>query len=429
MPKVIKKKCDASLGQQSLFDSEDEADCQFPHEPERLLVPSEPHELESNVGTEPNTSREIQDEKNDRQMSDEEHNQKVRSMSEVKLHPAANIFPMMEGPDFDRLCGDIQENGLLNRIIFFGETIETAELIDGRNRLKACQELGINWLDHVALVKPQDMPDPVSFVLTMNLIRRHLNDSQRAMIAARVANLRQGRPELNASIDAFDSRSNKTQVEAATGLNVSRKSVQRARKVQDKAVPGIVQAVERGEVSVSAAAEVSNLSPIEQERLIELGPNAIKDAASQRRSKVIDRPQHGTTFDPSGFDSDTEGESEPDKKVDDAIPEHLTQVLIDTKFWVNVRSGLTQLKKQCHSHSEDAGSHYINMQEIDRMIDQLASEIKCRTFGCNCPACKNKLNKKCPKCGGVGWIPVARVGHNTDADRAWLDKQQRKKAV
>ena len=71
--------------------------------------------------------------------------------------------------------------------------------------------------------------DPLEFVISKNLKRRHLNESQRAMIAARLANMQEGRPRKTASFDAV------SQSDAATMLNVSRPSVQRAKAVQENA--------------------------------------------------------------------------------------------------------------------------------------------------------------------------------------------------
>lgn len=75
----------------------------------------------------------------------------------------------------------------------------------------------------------------------LNLHRRHLSESQRAMVAARLATLPKGANQ-HASIEA------PSQADAAELLNVSRPSVQRACDVLDHGVPELVQAVERDEV-------------------------------------------------------------------------------------------------------------------------------------------------------------------------------------
>jgi ParB-like chromosome segregation protein Spo0J len=53
--------------------------------------------------------------------------------SGLQVHPAAAMFPLLEGPEFEELCDDIQASGLANPIVIHGDI-----LLDGRNRLRAC---------------------------------------------------------------------------------------------------------------------------------------------------------------------------------------------------------------------------------------------------------------------------------------------------
>jgi hypothetical protein len=102
----------------------------------------------------------------------------------TNAHPLANLLPQLDGGAFDELVADIRVNGLLEPI-----TIYEGLVLDGHNRLRACKAAGI---------EPRfvtfDGDDPLAFVISMNLRRRHLDESQRAMVAARLANLRQGEP-------------------------------------------------------------------------------------------------------------------------------------------------------------------------------------------------------------------------------------------
>lgn len=171
--------------------------------------------------------------------------------SAMTLHPCSEIFPLMEGEDFDALVADINLNGLRDPIVTLGGAI-----LDGRNRHRACLSAGtqIKTVEYTG-------KDPLGFVMSVNLHRRHLNESQRAMIAARLATMPKGRPELNAQICAF------SQVDAARMLRVGRRTVQQATAVRDKGVPELVKRVkrvERGEVAVSVAAKIAELPPDEQ---------------------------------------------------------------------------------------------------------------------------------------------------------------------
>lgn len=91
------------------------------------------------------------------------------------IHEVADLFPMMSTDEFTALVEDIQTNGQQEPI-----TIYQNQIIDGRNRYAACQQLGIE-----PNVKKWDgQGSLVSFVVSMNLKRRHLTSVQRAAVAA-----------------------------------------------------------------------------------------------------------------------------------------------------------------------------------------------------------------------------------------------------
>ncbi|HQU46522.1 MAG TPA: hypothetical protein PK867_27190, partial [Pirellulales bacterium] len=92
------------------------------------------------------------------------------------VHPAAELFPLMRGPEFGLLVEDISEHGLREPIVIYQGLV-----LDGRNRLRACETTGVE----PRFVEWDGVGSPLAFVLSRNLHRRHLNEGQRAVIAAR----------------------------------------------------------------------------------------------------------------------------------------------------------------------------------------------------------------------------------------------------
>ena len=186
----------------------------------------------------------------------------------MKSHPLADVFPLIEGAEFDALVADISKQGLLEAIV----TLD-GDILDGRNRYRACVAAGVE--PHFEVFEGAD---PVAFVVSKNVARRHLDESQRAIAAAKIATLQRGRPSENSPIGEF-----RTQAEAATILNVGKRSVERAREVLNEGTPELVRAVEAGRVSVSAAADVATLPKVEQTEIVAKGEREILEAAKRIR--------------------------------------------------------------------------------------------------------------------------------------------------
>jgi N6-adenosine-specific RNA methylase IME4 len=189
----------------------------------------------------------------------------------LQFHPLANCFPLIEGDEFRALVEDIRKpHGLREPVVLYEGLI-----LDGRNRYRACEAAGVD-----CRFEQYTGDDPIGFVVSLNLRRRHLDESQRAMVAAKLATLRDGqRSDLVQGLPIG---------RASTLLNVGERSVARAREVLDHGVPELRQAVERGEVSVSAAADVSMESAEAQQEIVARGEREILRAAKSIRARLTE---------------------------------------------------------------------------------------------------------------------------------------------
>jgi hypothetical protein len=96
------------------------------------------------------------------------------SPDQCPVHPLAASFPLLEGEELDALVDDIRRNGLLNPIV----RDKDGRIIDGRNRLRACE---------LAKVQPTFTTtevEPSAYILSANVTRRHLSKGQWAMAFA-----------------------------------------------------------------------------------------------------------------------------------------------------------------------------------------------------------------------------------------------------
>ena len=149
-------------------------------------------------------------------------------------------------------------------------------ILDGRNRYRAAQVAGVPCPEHT-----YTGTDFVAFVVSTNLNRRHLTDSQRALVAAKLATMRQGeRTDLSPDGERL------SQADAAELLHTSKRSVERATHVLDAAEPELVAALAAGTVRVATAAVIAE-APAERQRAVV----ALSRAEIMKAAQVIKREQ------------------------------------------------------------------------------------------------------------------------------------------
>jgi ParB-like chromosome segregation protein Spo0J len=183
------------------------------------------------------------------------------------IHEAADLFPLEE-ETLDALAADIRERGQAKDIELY-----EGKVLDGRRRLRACNLAGVapRFRDVTA-----EVAEPVAYVLSLNLHRRQLTPSQKAIVAARVREMYdRAAKERQKSHAGTAPGKRKTLVEnvpqvkegtksrdaAGKAVGVNGKYVDHATKVLANAVPEVVKAVEDGRMNVTTAALLATEAP------------------------------------------------------------------------------------------------------------------------------------------------------------------------
>jgi hypothetical protein len=183
-------------------------------------------------------------------------------------HPAAKIFPMLDSESFDRLKDDIRQHGQRDLVVLFEGLV-----LDGRNRYKACCELGIE----PDVCELEECDDPVAYVISTNLHRRHLTKAQWTaiaveyipMLAEQAAKRKEeggkeggrGRKKtLVQDCTKVSANDGKATTEAAKLTGTSHGYVAAAKKIKDES-PEVFEELKAGKLTVPQAVRKSKGEP------------------------------------------------------------------------------------------------------------------------------------------------------------------------
>lgn len=167
----------------------------------------------------------------------------------MESHPLAELFPMIDVVDLQQLADDIKTRGQEEPIVIY-----EGKVLDGRNRLKACELAEVE-----PLTIDYEGSDPLGFVLSHNLHRRHLTNTQRAMVAAHVVDWENGINQYT-----IGSAELLTQEKAAEKLSIAQRAIIAAKRIREHGVPELVEAIRDGRISINAGEMISHLAQAAQ---------------------------------------------------------------------------------------------------------------------------------------------------------------------
>lgn len=211
----------------------------------------------------------------------------------LTVHPAADVFPLIEGDEFDRLVESIRKHGVQNPVVYIGTT-----LLDGRNRIRAVEKLAAEGVD---VPLPSKMWDgyqtttEVEWIEAQNLDRRHLTDDARAMIGAELARIVKAEAKKAKKASQFNSDTGKAAAskKATPAATADSPSPQKRDRKKSEERTTAAQAAKKAKVSthkmkqamaVDKAVEAGEIAP-EVVQEIKAGKKKVRDALPAKGKK------------------------------------------------------------------------------------------------------------------------------------------------
>ncbi len=243
-------------------------------------------------------------------------------------HPLADIFPMIAEVDLKVLAADIAANGQVEPVLLL-----EGKVLDGRNRQAACSLAGIE-----PIYAEFTGADPLSFVLSKNLHRRHLSESQRAIAAAMIVDWERGVNQATVGSANLPTR------RAAEKLSVSERAVTAARRVREHGAPELIDAIRAGKVSVHAGEALSELQHAEQTRVIREEKRSIVARAKEIRAEK-QKISHAVRVTVMAETAKRGRETAPGR-----IERHFPIIYADPPWKFDVHSEVTGREKSAENH-------------------------------------------------------------------------------
>jgi len=211
----------------------------------------------------------------------------IETIGGYTVHPAAAVFPLIEGDDFNDLCESIRMHGVQHPAMGRGN-----ELIDGRNRMRACEALKKDgWSGSCPVVEWKDSGHNVAaWIWDTNALRRHMSDDGIALASAAIWPLIAKENEARKDATKFDSEKAK-EARATVGTKTSPPSKRDEKAKSARSTVGQVAAKAgtskhkaRQAIAVQKAVEAGEL-PADTAKDVMSGKKKLKDVVPKSARK------------------------------------------------------------------------------------------------------------------------------------------------
>lgn len=216
----------------------------------------------------------------------------------VPVHPAAELFPMLDHDGLIELASDMAEHGQTEPVWMYRDPERGPVLLDGRNRVAACHLNGV-----APLSRFYEGTDPISFSISQNVKRRHLTAGQKAAVAhaalpmyedeakaRQLATLKQNAP-VGADLPQRDveqkpepkQRAPRSRDKAGKASGASGRATAQYKRIAEQA-PDLAEQVKAGTMALDRAERIIRDRAAEAARVAQ----AKKDAAATVNKTTVD---------------------------------------------------------------------------------------------------------------------------------------------
>lgn len=209
-----------------------------------------------------------------------------------RVHPAASVFPMIEGDEFDDLCESIRNHGVQHAAVVRGD-----ELIDGRNRMRAVERLRADgWSGNCPVTEwVDDGRNVAEWIWETNAIRRHMTEDGLVYASAAIWPLIAKENEARREASKFTSEKAKA-ARATVNTKTDSPSKRDAKEMNARSTVGQVAAKAKSSrhkarqaIAVQKAVAAGQL-PAETAKDLMAGKKKLRDVAPKKQRAKTPKP-------------------------------------------------------------------------------------------------------------------------------------------
>jgi len=198
-------------------------------------------------------------------------------MTQYAIHPICLLFPPLNREELEELAEDIRIKGLLHPIILF-----EGKILDGRNRYLACSMAGVK----PRFVQWDGGSSPLQWVISENLVRRHLTSSQRAVIAhdllPLLTNEAKARQTVGKKLSKVSSDGKGKASQVAARITKTNRTYVQAIKSIDAEAPELLGRIRSGALRIPEAIMLMRLPSNQRKQVLKLCHDDVQTAQELR---------------------------------------------------------------------------------------------------------------------------------------------------